>query len=128
MVSEYRIYLHCRRHRRCGFDPWIRKILWRGKWHPTPLFFPKKYYGQRSLAGYSPWGCRVGRDRPHTVFTYIYVCVYVCVYIYVCVCVLCLFHYKILSTFHMLYLLVKFMKKYAIFSVLNAGLITYSQI
>ena len=45
----------------------------------------------------------------------------------VCVCYV-LFHYKILSTSHMLYLLVKFMKKYAIFSVLNAGLITYSQI
>ena len=27
-----------------------------GKWQPTPGFLPKKSYGQRSLAGYSPWG------------------------------------------------------------------------
>ena len=23
---------------------------------PTPVFLPGKYHGQRSLAGYSPWG------------------------------------------------------------------------
>ena len=26
------------------------------KWHPTPVFLPGKSHGQRSLAGYSPWG------------------------------------------------------------------------
>ena len=30
----------CRRHRRCGFDPWVRKILWRRTWQPTPVFCP----------------------------------------------------------------------------------------
>ena len=25
---------------------------------PTPVFLPGKSHGQRSLAGYSPWGCR----------------------------------------------------------------------
>ena len=30
---------------------------WRKKWQPTPAFFPGKSHGQRSLAGYSPWGC-----------------------------------------------------------------------
>ena len=29
----------CRRHKRHGFDPWAGKILWRRKWHPTPVFF-----------------------------------------------------------------------------------------
>ena len=24
---------------RLGFDPWVRKILWRRAWHPTPVFF-----------------------------------------------------------------------------------------
>ena len=48
----------CRRH---GFDPWVRKIPWRRKWQPTPAFLPGKSHGQRSLVGYSPWGCkRVG--------------------------------------------------------------------
>ena len=28
-------------------------------WHPTPVFLPGKSHGQRTLAGYSPWGCRV---------------------------------------------------------------------
>jgi len=25
--------------RRCGFDPWLKKIPWRRKWQPTPVFF-----------------------------------------------------------------------------------------
>ena len=31
----------CRRHERCRFDPWVRKIPgpWRRKWQPTPVFF-----------------------------------------------------------------------------------------
>ena len=29
---------------------------------PTPVFLPGEYHGQRSLAGYSPWGLRVGHD------------------------------------------------------------------
>ena len=28
----------CRRRRRCGFDPWVRKIPWRRKRQPTPVF------------------------------------------------------------------------------------------
>ena len=42
--------------RRHGFNPWVRKIPWRRKWQSTPLFLPGKFHGQRSLAGYSPWG------------------------------------------------------------------------
>ena len=41
---------------RHGFNPWVRKIPWRRKWHPTPVFLPEKSHGQRSLVGYSPWG------------------------------------------------------------------------
>ena len=44
-----------RRHKRCGFSPWIGKIFWSRKWHPTPVFLPGKFHGQRSLAGSSPW-------------------------------------------------------------------------
>ena len=28
----------------------------RRKWKPTPVFLPGKFYGQRSLVGYSSWG------------------------------------------------------------------------
>ena len=27
-------------------------------WQPTPVFLPGESHGQRSLAGYSPWGCK----------------------------------------------------------------------
>ena len=37
----------CRRHR---FDPWVGKIPWRREWQPTPVFLPKEFHGQRSLA------------------------------------------------------------------------------
>ena len=46
----------CRRHRRHGFDPWVRKIPGRKKWQSTPLFLPRRSHGQRCLAGYSPKG------------------------------------------------------------------------
>ena len=38
------------------YGPWMGKILWRRKWQPTPVFFPEKSHGQRSLVGYTPWG------------------------------------------------------------------------
>ena len=41
---------------RPGFSPWVRKISWRRKWQPTPVFLPGKSHGQRGLAGCSPCG------------------------------------------------------------------------
>ena len=41
-----------------GFDPWVRKIPWRRKWLPIPVFLPEKSHGQRSRVGHSPWGCK----------------------------------------------------------------------
>ena len=49
----------CRRRQRLGFNVWVRKISWNGKWQPTPVFLPGKFHGQRSLVGYSPWGAKV---------------------------------------------------------------------
>ena len=40
----------CRRCKRREFDPWVRKIPWRSKWQPTPIFFHGKFHRQRSLA------------------------------------------------------------------------------
>ena len=28
------------------------------EWLPTPIFLPGEFHEQRSLAGYSPWGCK----------------------------------------------------------------------
>ena len=41
------------RHRSC---PWVGKIPWRRAWQTFPVFLPEKSHGQRSWAGYSPWG------------------------------------------------------------------------
>ena len=44
------------------FDPGAMKMPWRKKWQPTPVLLPGDSHGQRSLAGYSPWGRRVRHD------------------------------------------------------------------
>ena len=38
-----------------------RKIPWKRKWQPTPVFLPGKFHGQRNLVGYSPWACKRAR-------------------------------------------------------------------
>ena len=43
------------RHR---FDPCVRKIPWRRKWQPTPVFLLRKSHRQGSLAGYSSWSLK----------------------------------------------------------------------
>ena len=55
-LSGQEFACQCRRGRRLGFDPWVRKIPWRRKWQPSPVFWPGKSHGQRSLVDYSPWG------------------------------------------------------------------------
>ena len=47
-----------RRPKRHGFYPWVGKILGRRAWQPTPVLLPGESHGQRSLAGYSPQGCK----------------------------------------------------------------------
>ena len=47
-----------------GFHPWVKKIPQRREWLPTTAFLPGKSHGERSLAGYSPWGPkRIGHDQ-----------------------------------------------------------------
>ena len=40
--------------RRLKFEPWVGKIPWKKEWLPTPVFWSREFYRQRSLAGYSP--------------------------------------------------------------------------
>ena len=44
----------CRRHRRHGFDLWVRKIPWRRKWQPTSVFLLKSPMDRGAWR--SPWG------------------------------------------------------------------------
>ena len=46
----------CRRYKRFRFDLWVGKIPWRRAWQPIPVFLPGESDGQRSLAGFIPWG------------------------------------------------------------------------
>ena len=55
----------CRKHKRQGFDPLVRKIPWTRKWQPTPVLF----HEQRSLAGYNPWCCK-GSDLTEQLSTH----------------------------------------------------------
>ena len=83
----------CRRHRRRGLDPWVRKIPWRRKWQLTQAFLPGKPHGQRILAGYNPRGHKeldmTKQVYTHMCFiytyihTYIYIHIYIYIYIYI---------------------------------------------
>ena len=41
--------MQCKRSR---FDPWVRKIPWRRKWQPSPVFSPGKSHRQRQATAH----------------------------------------------------------------------------
>ena len=41
----------CRRCKRHGFNPWVRRIPWSRKWRLTSVFLPGELHGQRSQVG-----------------------------------------------------------------------------
>ena len=47
--------LQCEKYR---FNSWVKKIPRRKEWQPIPILLPREFHGQKSLAGYSPWGCK----------------------------------------------------------------------
>ena len=48
----------CRRRRRPGFSPLFGKSPGEGNGNPLQYSYLENLHGQRSLAGYSPWGCK----------------------------------------------------------------------
>ena len=58
VVRWWRICLPVCQWRRCSFNPSVGKNLWRGNGNPLQYswFLLGEFHGQRSLAGYSPWG------------------------------------------------------------------------
>ena len=48
-----------------GVNPWVGKIPWSRAWQPTPVFLPGEPQGQRSLMGYSSWGCKESDIAEH---------------------------------------------------------------
>ena len=60
-----------RRQKRHRFGPRVGKIPWRKTWQPTPGFLSEESHGQRSLAGYSPWGHQeLGTIEPLSIYMY----------------------------------------------------------
>ena len=51
----------CRRLKRHGFNPWVRKIPWRRTWQPTPVFLPGESHRGAWWATVH-WLHRVGHD------------------------------------------------------------------
>ena len=41
-----------------GFYPWVGKTSWRRAGQPTLVSLPGESHEQKSLVGYSPWGCK----------------------------------------------------------------------
>ena len=82
-----------------------QKDPWRREWLPTQVFLPRKFHGQRSLVGYSPWGCKELSTtecltQTHiiylTVYAYIEIQMYSymkCIYIYMKYCLYNLLNY-----------------------------------
>ena len=56
-LSSKKSAYQCRRRKRHGFDPWVRKIPWRRKWQLIPLFLP----------GNIPWTEEPGKETVHAV-------------------------------------------------------------
>ena len=48
-----------------GSIPGLERFPWSRKWQPAPVFLPGKFHGQRSLAGYSPWGHKNSDTTEH---------------------------------------------------------------
>ena len=48
----------CRKHKRCGFNPWVWKIPQRRAQQQSPVFLPGESHGQRSLVGYGLQGLK----------------------------------------------------------------------
>ena len=51
---------------------WVGKIPWRRAWQPTPVLLPGESHGQRSLVGYSLWGCRELDTNERQTLTHIH--------------------------------------------------------
>ena len=56
----------CRRLRRRGFHPWVRKIPWHRKWQPTPVFLPGKIPWTKEPGGLKSMGSQKSRTRLNT--------------------------------------------------------------
>ena len=67
------------RCRKLGFDIWVGTILLNGNPFQS-AFLPGESHGQRSLAGYNPWG-RKESDTTDQLSTHVYICINIYIHI-----------------------------------------------
>ena len=60
----------CTQFRRLWFDPGVGTIPWRRERQLTLVFLPGKSYGQRSLVGFNPWGCKESDMTKQPTYSY----------------------------------------------------------
>ena len=57
--------------------PYLFPLYWRTEWQSTPVFLPGESHGERSLAGYSPWGRKESDTTEQLTLTHFsYILVY----------------------------------------------------
>ena len=67
-----------------GSIPGLGRFPWRENgWPPTPVFLPGESHGQRSLAGYSPWGHTKSDTTIATWHTQCISCIYYILRLYI---------------------------------------------
>ena len=57
----------CRRFRRLGFNPWVKKIPWRKTWQPSPVLLPENPMNRGAWRAIVH-GCKVRYDWAHKYF------------------------------------------------------------
>ena len=82
-LSVIELTCHCRRCRRWGVNPCVRKIPWSRKWQVSPVFLSGESHGERSLAGCHPWSCKESGMTEHSCMIYTLRCVYINIYMYI---------------------------------------------
>ena len=78
--------------RRCRLDPWVRKILWRKKWQPIPVFLTGKISWPKEPGRLQSMGFqRVGHDwATEYTCTWFPKTFVFSVFFFLCVCVPCM--------------------------------------
>ena len=70
-----------------GLTPGSGRSLGEGNGNPLQYSWPGEFHGQKSLVGYSSWGCKESDMTEHRhVYVYVYTYIYVPMYLYVCLC------------------------------------------
>ena len=71
--SGKEIWLSIQEMQEMCIQSWVGKIPWSRKWQSALVLLSEKFYGQRSLVGYSPRGHRVGDNwGQKNTYTYIF--------------------------------------------------------